>query len=81
MPQGVAVFGVYPGPIDTDMAAGIDLDKESPRNVAIRMFDDMEKGIEDITTDAFADELARNIKADAKAVEKSVANLAHQPRE
>ncbi len=78
-PQGVAVFGVYPGPIDTDMAAGMEMDKESPRNVAVRMFDDMESGIEDITTDAFADDFVQNVKADAKAVEKQTAEMAHQP--
>ena len=76
---GVPVFGIYPGPIDTDMAAGMDIDKESPRNVAIRIFDGMQEGVEDITTDAFADALARNIAADAKAVEKEVAQMAHQP--
>ena len=78
-PQGVAVFGVYPGPIDTDMAAGIDMEKETPRNVAIRIFDGMEGGVEDITTDAFADEFARNVRADAKAVEQANAGMAHQP--
>ncbi len=79
VPQGVLVFGVYPGPIDTDMAAGIDMDKESPANVAARVFDGMESGVEDITTDAFADEFVRNVKADAKAVEKENAKMAHQP--
>lgn len=77
--QGVAVFGIYPGPIDTDMAAGLEFEKESPRNVAIRIFDQMAKGVEDITTDAFADELVRNLKVDAKAVEKENQQTAHQP--
>ena len=80
-PQGVAVFGVYPGPIDTDMAAGIDMEKETPANVAVRVFDGMESGVEDITTDAFADEFARNVRADAKAVEKENAKMAHQPKQ
>lgn len=78
-PQGVAVFGVYPGPIDTDMAAALDFDKESPRNAASRIFDQMEDGVEDITTDAFSDEFVRNLRADAKAVEKENAKMAHQP--
>lgn len=78
-PQGVAVFGIYPGPIDTDMAASLDFEKETPQNVANRIFDDMESGIEDITTDAFADELVRNLKVDAKAVERANAESAHQP--
>ena len=78
-PQGVAVFGIYPGPIDTDMAAGMDIEKETPRNVATRIFDDMQNGVEDITTDAYADEFVRNLKADAKALEVQTAQMAHQP--
>lgn len=78
-PQGVPVFGVYPGPIDTDMAAGIDMEKELPGFVANRVFDGMESGVEDITTDAFADQFVQGIKADAKAVEKENAKMAHQP--
>ena len=80
-PQGVAVFGIYPGPIDTDMAAGVDFEKESPRNVAIRIFDEMSAGTEDITTDAFADDFVARLKVDAKAVEKETAQMAHQPPE
>ncbi len=78
-PQGVSVFGIFPGPIDTDMAAGIDMEKETPANVAARIFDDMESGIEDITTDAFADMFAQSLRADAKAVERENAKMAHQP--
>ena len=79
-PQGVAVFGIYPGPIDTDMAAGLPFDKESPRNVAIRIFDEMENGTEDISTDAFSDAYMKNLKLDAKAVERENATTAHQPK-
>ncbi len=79
-PQGVPVFGIYPGPIDTDMAAGIDMEKESPGYVANRVFDGMESGVEDITTDAFADQFVQSIKADAKAVERENAKMAHQPK-
>ena len=79
VPQGVAVFGIYPGPIDTDMAAGIDMEKETPANVAKRIFDGMESGLEDITTDAFADAFVASVRADAKAVEKENAQMAHQP--
>ncbi|MEM9209033.1 MAG: SDR family oxidoreductase [Pseudomonadota bacterium] len=78
-PQGVSVFGIYPGPIDTDMAAGIDMEKETPANVASRIFDDMQKGVEDITTDAFADMFAQSVRGDAKAVERENAKMAHQP--
>lgn len=78
-PHGVSVFGVYPGTIDTDMAAGVEMEKESPANVAIRIFDGMEHGVEDITTDKFSDEFVSNFKVDAKAVEREFSQMAHQP--
>jgi NAD(P)-dependent dehydrogenase (short-subunit alcohol dehydrogenase family) len=78
--QGVSVFGIYPGPIDTDMTAGVDMEKEKPENVAIRIFDGIEQGKEDITTDKFADEFVSNLKEDAKAVEKEFGQMAHQPQ-
>ncbi len=37
--QGTLVVGVYPGPIDTDMAAGIDMQKASPRDTARRVLE------------------------------------------
>ncbi len=79
-PQGVSVFGIYPGPIDTDMAADLDMQKESPRNVAIRIFDRMQEGVDEITTDVFADNYVKSLEADAKAVEKQNAQMAHQPQ-
>ena len=76
-PSGVSVFGIYPGPIDTDMSSGLDMQKESPRNAAIRIFEQMEQGVEDITTDALADDLVALLRVDAKAVERENAKAAH----
>src|ERR1700730_10558744 len=42
--QGVSVHVVLPGPIDTDMARGLDIPKASPESVARAIFDGMEKG-------------------------------------
>ncbi|MES2122319.1 MAG: SDR family oxidoreductase [Chlamydiota bacterium] len=75
---GVSVFGVYPGPIDTDMADGVDFEKETPANAAIRIFDGMAQGIEDITTDCFADSFVKELRLDPKAVEKNNGDFAHQ---
>ena len=74
----IPVFGIYPGPIDTDMADGIDFEKETPAQAAIRIFDGMEQGKEDITTDAFANKFVADLRADAKAVEKNNADFAHR---
>jgi len=69
VPHGISVFGVYPGPIDTEMSDTFEVAKESPANVACRIFDGMEQGIEDITTDAFADAFAGYLRKDPKALE------------
>lgn len=69
MQQGISVFGVYPGPIDTDMSDSLEVKKASPANVACRIFDGMEQGIEDITTDAFADAFAGYLRKEPEAIE------------
>lgn len=76
--HNVPVFGVYPGPIDTDMAEELNLEKETPANAAIRIFDGMEQGIEDITTDGFSDDFVKRLKLDSKAVEKDVGDFIHK---
>lgn len=68
--QGTLVTGVYPGPIDTDMAANLPYDKESPDVVAVKVFEAIAAGDEDVFPDAFAVQISQGIKADAKAVEK-----------
>ncbi len=49
--KGVAVFGVYPGPVDTDMAKDIPMDKTSPQDAAGTILDGVEAGNEDIFPD------------------------------
>lgn len=77
-PHGISVFGIYPGPISTDMADELNLEKETPSNAAIRIFDGIERGIEDITTDPFADHFVKELRKDPKAVEKDIGDNVHQ---
>jgi NAD(P)-dependent dehydrogenase (short-subunit alcohol dehydrogenase family) len=46
--RGVSVHVVLPGPIDTDMARGLDIPKAAPESVAQAIFDGMENGDEEI---------------------------------
>jgi len=48
---GVRVHGVYPGGIDTDMVAGVDVPKAEPRTVAEAILDGVAAGREDIYPD------------------------------
>ncbi len=78
MQHGVSVFGIYPGPIDTDMADDVDFTKETPANAAARIFDGIEQGLEDITTDSFADDFVKKLKSNPKAVAKDNGDYSHQ---
>lgn len=51
------------------MANGIDGNKGSPANVALRVFDGMEQGVIDITTDAFSDHFVDWLKKDLRVIE------------
>ncbi len=70
----IPVFGVYPGPIDTEMAECVQLEKETPKNTAIRIFDGIESGIEDITPDKFSIEFLKELSENSKSVEKNVSD-------
>jgi NAD(P)-dependent dehydrogenase (short-subunit alcohol dehydrogenase family) len=74
--QGVNVFAVMPGPIDTDMVRDLDLPKTPPEEVARAMLDGVERGEEDIFPDAMSQLLADGWRAGvAKALERQNAAL------
>src|SRR5436309_1419302 len=49
--HGVTVHAVVLGPVDTDMNRGFEIPKASPESAALRIFDGLEKGEEDIFPD------------------------------
>jgi NAD(P)-dependent dehydrogenase (short-subunit alcohol dehydrogenase family) len=73
--QGTLVFGVYAGPVDTDMVRELPLPKTSPRDVAFAILDGMEAGQEDIFPDPFAVDFARQFGSSPKASERQIAAM------
>ncbi len=69
--QDTLVSGVYPGPIDTDMAKDLPFDKASPESVAEHVYAAIANGEEDIFPDPYAVEFVNQLKADRKALEKA----------
>ena len=69
--QGTLVSGVFPGPVDTDMAKNVPMDKVSPDSVAVHVYEEIAKGSEDIFPDPFAEHFAASVQADFKAAEKA----------
>lgn len=57
--QGTLVTGFHFGFVDTDLTAGIDLEKHDPRFIAEAMIEGIEAGQEEVVVD----ELSKNVKA------------------
>ena len=68
--DSVLVTGVYPGPIDTDMAKDLEMEKDSPENVAKAIIDGIESGAEDVFPDVMSSQVGVAYAADPKAIEK-----------
>jgi len=73
--QNIAVHGVYPGPVDTDMTRVFDVPKASPESVAQAILAGVQAGVEDI----FPDDVSRGAYEawcqDHKAVEAQFAQM------
>jgi NAD(P)-dependent dehydrogenase (short-subunit alcohol dehydrogenase family) len=68
--RGIAVHGVYPAGIDTDMVAGIDTPKTPPARVAASLLDSLAADEEDIFPDPNAQAVAPTWWSDPKAFER-----------
>ena len=73
--QGTAVFGAYPGPVDTDMVRDLAMPKAPAADVARAILDGLERGQEDIFPDSFAMEFGRQFEASPKASERQAAAM------
>jgi NAD(P)-dependent dehydrogenase (short-subunit alcohol dehydrogenase family) len=73
--QGTIVVGVYPGPVDTDMAADFTVPKASSSSAAEAILDGLEQGLEEIYPDAFAVEYGELYAVNPKGLEGRIAEL------
>jgi short-subunit dehydrogenase len=73
--QGTAIMGVFPGPIDTDMAKGIEMDKASPEEIATGILTAIENGQEDVFIDQMAVQFHKDYLSDAKSVERQIGEM------
>jgi NAD(P)-dependent dehydrogenase (short-subunit alcohol dehydrogenase family) len=72
-PQNTFVAGVYPGPIDTEMARDIQLEKASPASAALAILDGLEAGDEEIFPDPMSQQAGELFLRSPKALERQVA--------
>jgi NAD(P)-dependent dehydrogenase (short-subunit alcohol dehydrogenase family) len=77
--QGVSVHVALPGPIDTDMARGLDMPKASPESVARAILDGVENGDEEIFPDPMSETIAEGWRSSAvKALQRQFAAYVEQ---
>ncbi|MEO3413884.1 SDR family oxidoreductase [Roseovarius sp. CAU 1744] len=73
--QKTLVVGVYPGPVDTELAESFPLDKTAPNDVARQVLESVDDGQEDIFPDPAAVQMFQGLRADPKAVEKEAGQM------
>lgn len=73
--KGIQVYGVFPGAVDTDMLAGVDMAKTSPADIVAAVLAGVEAEQEDIFPDPMSNQLYAAWKQDHKAVEKQFAMM------
>jgi NAD(P)-dependent dehydrogenase (short-subunit alcohol dehydrogenase family) len=73
--QGTFVAGVYPGPVDTEMAKELPVPKVTAATAADAILDGLEQGLEDIYPDPFAVEYGDIYAVNPKGLEGRVAAM------
>ena len=74
--DGVSVYNVLTGPVDTEMTRGLEIPKASPESVARAIFDGIENRDEDIFPDVLSQTLAEGWRGGvAKQFERQNAAL------
>lgn len=73
--KNISVFGIFPGPIDTDMARDMDMPKTSASETATNIVAAIEAGTEDIFPDAMSSQLGALWSNNPKGLEQAFASM------
>lgn len=74
-PKNIEVYGIFPGPIDTDMARSFDLAKTSPTVTAENILQGIISGQEDIFPDPMSAQLGGVWGSNPKELERTFASM------
>ena len=73
--QNTQVTGVYPGPVDTELAEEFEAEKTPPKAVVQAIYAAFADGKEDIFPDVMSEQMHGGLLADPKAVEKQAGSM------
>jgi NAD(P)-dependent dehydrogenase (short-subunit alcohol dehydrogenase family) len=79
--SNILVMGVYPGPIDTDMTRDLDMDKDSPQNVAKDIIKGLKAGDEYVFPDMMSKQVGELYLTEPITVEKQFAHFISEEQE
>ena len=74
-PKQIKVVGIFPGPIDTDMAREFPMEKASAATAAKAIADGLAAGVEDIFPDPMSQQVSQLWASNPKALEKQFAGM------
>lgn len=74
-PQNISMVAVFPGAVDTDMLAEVDMPKTPPRDIARAIIEGLVADDEDIFPDQMSRALYEQWKSDHKAIERQFAAM------
>lgn len=73
--KNIQVHGVFPGAVDTDMLAGVDITKTRPADVAQAIIKGIKENKEDIFPDPMSTEIYAAWRKDHKSIERQFAKM------
>jgi NAD(P)-dependent dehydrogenase (short-subunit alcohol dehydrogenase family) len=73
--KNIAVHGIFPGPIDTDMAKGVEMAKTTPEQAAENILQGIQAGHPDIFPDPMSEQMAALWHQNPKKLEEQFANF------
>lgn len=73
--KNISVHGVFPGAIDTEMTAGMEMPKTSPQIVAAAIIKGITDGTEDIFPDPMSEQMSQIWLENPKELEKTFASM------
>ncbi|WP_421919259.1 SDR family NAD(P)-dependent oxidoreductase [Marinifilum sp.] len=79
--SNVLVMGVYPGPIETDMTRDLDMDKDSPQNVANDIVNALKEGSEYVFPDVMSKQVGELFFTEPLSIEKQFGSFVSEEQE
>ena len=79
--HNILVMGAYPGPIDTDMTKELEMDKDTPQNVAKNVVKALAKGKEYVFPDIMSKQVGELYLTEPAAVEKQFSSFMSESEE